>query len=138
MTLTNEDLAVLDDADISDNAPSVIPAPRESSQNNLPVVATNFLSNLNPVNLNITECKEIEGKANRSILRQELENYDIYLHNIHEGFKSATSIFALSRLVRDGLMINKQRRASIEHAMKLKPESALVPQYDVMGKEIKE
>lgn len=103
-----------------------------------PIVCNDFSDTHTPIQ---TDLEEIEGDTNKKVLRQELENYDIYLHNIHKGFKYATSINALTRLVTAGLNVNKQRRATIEHALQLqqptKANTIDVEAFDAMGRPIK-
>lgn len=126
MRLTEEDLSVLDDE--GDNLPTTATSPIDS-----PLDPENFKSDHTPIKVEKSLHKEIDGDVNRDVLRQELENYDMYLHNLHKGFPMATSVRALLQLTDGALRINKQRRATIEHALKMRAASVAIPEFDAMG-----
>lgn len=54
------------------------------------------------------------GNLEKKILINEISDCDMYLKNIHKGFKSVTSINSLIRLVGAGLGVHKHRRNVID------------------------
>lgn len=134
--LTEDDLSLFEEEE--ENNEEDPPPPPPATVPALPEVPINQLrSDHNHVRIPERVLKkDIEGEANISVFEKELEAFDMYLENIHTCFRYATSIHAVSRLVKDALSVHKQRRATLEHAMKIKPSAAIMKRYDLMGNEI--
>lgn len=140
--LSEEDLSVLDQ-----NLPVVQTIPNEVAVN-----TSDLKSGYNPINLP-RDLQEIEGEANKKTFSQEMEVYDALIHNNLGSFRYASNISAVTSLTRSTLQILRQRRATLEHAIRLKkeekkeeklppppppppPPSVIVVEYDVMGNEV--
>jgi hypothetical protein len=127
MTLTEDDL------DVFDNQDNYLPVAVAPSVQIDPEILKSDHKDLHLPN-NLPE--DIEGSINRTTFKQEMQIYDTLLHNSINGFKFATSVNSLTSLTRNTLMVLKQRRATIEHAIKLKAENGEndnVLEFDVMG-----
>lgn len=56
------------------------------------------------------------------VLTSELEDYNLYLKNVHKGFSFATSVNSIMKLVGTGLAIHKQRRSILKEIRESKKD----------------
>ncbi len=67
----------------------------------------------------------------KKVLINEMSDYDMYLKNIHKGFKSVTSTRSLINLVAAGIQVHKHRRQVLNDIKNQKKASAL--EFDEYG-----
>ena len=103
---------------------------------NLPIPADSL--SVEVASADYKDMPTIQGPENRATFKHEMESYDAYLGVLHSSFRFATNIASVTKLVSSALTVHRQRRASLEHALKINPNNqGPVVEYDVMGNPIK-
>lgn len=52
----------------------------------------------------------VKDPVHKKILKSELDSMDMYLHNVHRGFRYVTSISGITALINNGLQVHAHRR----------------------------
>lgn len=71
--------------------------------------------------------------AGKKVFLQEMKACDIYLHNLHKGFKSATTIRGIVALVETSLKVHAHRREVLKDVEPKREAGGPVYEFDDMG-----
>lgn len=105
----------------------------QGPEGNAPIPCGIFRSDTHPLDIQEKDLESLDhlDRTNKQLFVQEMADMDLYLHNIHNGFRYATSVNAIGSLVRNALAVQRHRRVLMNHVSQGTPESTI--DYDVMG-----